>query len=572
MGLFKKSPQQLYDKAISVMHKGNYAEGVELLKKAAEGNFGLAWYELGNCYYEGHGVERDECQVVICYQNTLGCEITEKQRADAWEALGFTHHHSDCADIKDIYKALFYYEQAAAFGHVDTMLEMGHIHSRATDGVIFDTQEALRWYRMAAEHGNQTAMACIGNMYARGKGVEKDEALAEEWIQKALDGLKGIVPSSELPYDLKNATLWLMARDCPENFTESNLYDAIQQEFLYKEYALCCKLYEIGSDMYGIDLDKTNCSGSTVPYHASLEQLDIQNGKAVCDSAEKYLSLAEGLRKGGYEKTAFLYYQKAADLGLPKAIHSLADCYRFGDGVETDEQKALSLYKKAAEMGSSTAVTVLGLFWRNGAYGMKQDAALAEEYLIRGASSLASAARFLGEMYEKGIGVDVDLAKAVTWYEKAEEMGDARSSYNLAWIYRSKEEKYSDYNDYNKMIEHYEKAAALRHVFSCLELGNLYLYSEEDKNNYDKAEQLLTTAARLGNKDSFTSLADLYSLDRCKKTDGPKAFYWFKKGAEAGNGHAQFTLGKHYQKIGETMYHKERARTWLEKAKEQGYQ
>jgi TPR repeat protein len=39
-------------------------------------------------------------------------------------------------------------------------------------------------------------------------------------------------------------------------------------------------------------------------------------------------------------------------------------------------------------------------------------------------------------MYENGHGVDVNYKKAIEWYEKAAEQGDAKAQYNLGVLYR----------------------------------------------------------------------------------------------------------------------------------------
>ena len=40
-------------------------------------------------------------------------------------------------------------------------------------------------------------------------------------------------------------------------------------------------------------------------------------------------------------------------------------------------------------------------------------------------------------MYQNGLGVETDYAKALEWYEKAAEMGDATAMYNIANIYEN---------------------------------------------------------------------------------------------------------------------------------------
>ncbi|MBQ6062666.1 MAG: SEL1-like repeat protein [Prevotella sp.] len=45
--------------------------------------------------------------------------------------------------------------------------------------------EALKWFKKAAENGNIEAQYKVGDMYAEGKGVEKNNTIAERWYRQA---------------------------------------------------------------------------------------------------------------------------------------------------------------------------------------------------------------------------------------------------------------------------------------------------------------------------------------------------------------------------------------------------
>ena len=59
-------------------------------------------------------------------------------------------------------------------------------------------------------------------------------------------------------------------------------------------------------------------------------------------------------------------------------------------------------------------------------------------------------------MYYHGHGVDVNYKKAIEWYEKAAEQGDAQAQYNLGSMYYNGQGV--DVN-YKKAFEWFEKAA-----------------------------------------------------------------------------------------------------------------
>ena len=56
-------------------------------------------------------------------------------------------------------------------------------------GMIYATSErpemAAEWFRKAAELGDFAAQRNLGYLYLKGKGVEKDNAEARKWLEKA---------------------------------------------------------------------------------------------------------------------------------------------------------------------------------------------------------------------------------------------------------------------------------------------------------------------------------------------------------------------------------------------------
>ncbi len=62
----------------------------------------------------------------------------------------------------------------------------------------------------------------------------------------------------------------------------------------------------------------------------------------------------------------------------------------------------------------------------------------------------------LGHSYRVGRGVDVDLAKALYWYTKAAEQGDAVAQYNVAIMYATSQ---GTKRNMGKAFEWYRKAA-----------------------------------------------------------------------------------------------------------------
>ena len=63
----------------------------------------------------------------------------------------------------------------------------------------------------------------------------------------------------------------------------------------------------------------------------------------------------------------------------------------------------------------------------------------------------------LGYMHRNGIGTEVDLEKAVSWYQRAAEQGEATALFNLGGMFRK---GYGVQQNDLKALENYRQAAA----------------------------------------------------------------------------------------------------------------
>lgn len=126
------------------------------------------------------------------------------------------------------------------------------------------------------------------------------------------------------------------------------------------------------------------------------------------------------------EEKAFEFYMKAAEMGYAPAYYAIAVAYLDGEGVERDLDKAFEWLQKAVDSGDSYAKLKLAECYKRGA-GCKRDyaAAMALYQQVAGDKSLkkysfADVAEYeIGNMYLKGLGVEVDLRKAYYYFKLA---------------------------------------------------------------------------------------------------------------------------------------------------------
>ncbi len=122
--------------------------------------------------------------------------------------------------------------------------------------------------------------------------------------------------------------------------------------------------------------------------------------------------------------------------------------------------------------------------------------------------------------YDEGDGVEQDYAKALEWYEKAEEAGDIRAMTNLGWLY-----------EYGNGVE----------------------------QDYAKALDWYRKAAEAGDARAMTSLGRLYEYGNGVEQDYAKALEWYEKGAEEGNAVSMLSLGWLYEKGNSDIWRKSRS-------------
>ncbi|HEX4550942.1 tetratricopeptide repeat protein [Pseudomonas sp.] len=119
-------------------------------------------------------------------------KAAEQGNAKAQFSLAQIYHRGgrSIKNLKDMDKALAYYNQSAEGGYVMAYMLLAHIYEEG-DEVPQSDVTAANWFRKAAEAGDASGQNNFAEMLATGRGVEKDEKLAVAWYRKsALQGNK----------------------------------------------------------------------------------------------------------------------------------------------------------------------------------------------------------------------------------------------------------------------------------------------------------------------------------------------------------------------------------------------
>ena len=178
-----------------------------------------------------------------------------------------------------------------------------------------------------------------------------------------------------------------------------------------------------------------------------------------------------------YEK-AFEWFLKSAQEGNKFAQYSLANLYYYGNGVEKDLSQAFWWYRKSSEQGQPYAPYAVAQMYDKGEY-ISQSEETAQRYYkvaLSGFLELESKGQAddnlyykLGAMYKKGLGTEIDIPKAIVFFEKSAE-----------------------------------------NMWSTYQLGRLYLFGAEGvEKDKEKAAQWLTKSANDGNEYAQNMLDDM---------------------------------------------------------------
>lgn len=455
----KQSAREQYEIGKKFYNRGNYAEAVKWYRKAANKGDNKARNDLGNCYYGGKGVEKDELEAVRwfwdaavqgdaeaqnslgdCYYYGKGVEVNEteaaewyqgaadKGHADAQTKIGNCYYYGNGVK-KDYAKATEWYQKAAIQGNIKAQKKLGDCYYSGR-GIVQNYEKAAKWYQKVAEQGYADAQTKIGNCYYSGKGVKQDYEKAAKWYQKA--GIQGSIKAQDR---LGDCYYW--GRGVKQDYEEAVKW--YQKAGAYNKLGKCC--YKLGDCYYSGRGIEQNYERAAKWYqkaaYCGYADAHRKFCKFCCELGDCYYYGSNIVEKN--ESKAIMWYQKAAERGYAEAQNKLGDCYYQGNGVEQNYMEAVKWYKKAAEQGYAPSKTHLGdcYYWGK---GIEKNETKAMKWYKKAANQgYACAQSILGDCYYWGNGVKRNYEKAAKWYQKAADQGDKYAQERLQRIEKPSE-------------------------------------------------------------------------------------------------------------------------------------
>ena len=359
----------------------------------------------------------------------------------------FIKCHAGEGDAASARQAVEAITPAAEHGDVKAQMLLGQYYSWGYHNGC-DNRKAIHWFEKAADNGNAEAAMLIMEIYRNdcpdGIEAEQRKALILKWHKRWLDLLATKADKGSV--DAAKSLMNLYVEDCPEDAnpeegleTARKWYNrwidilttkAAKGNFVDKMNLADILLYAEGVPEVLLDCFSDEDDERSLRQALRLYRDITDSG---CDDffkAEACYKMGIAYHDLGDEKKAFTCFKKAAKLNWHEAYAKLGDAYRYGNGVEPDDEAARKWYRKGADVGEITAILRLAECYKDGIGGTQDYEKAMDCYLMlaeringRGfkhqATGIGIALYEIGNMYLNGLGVQPDFKKAFLYFALA---------------------------------------------------------------------------------------------------------------------------------------------------------
>ena len=605
----------------------NPAQAFECYSRAAEIGESEGYYRKGLCYASGFGCDKDEKTAVDCFMSAA-----RMGNADALCSLGICREFGIGCDI-NYSMAVGFYMRAADNGSITAINNLGGCYFYG-HGVSADKEKAIGLFTRAASLGSAAAECRLGICRESGEGCEKDEAIAFEHYTKAAEaGNATALYRLAMCYDKGIGTEQnfagafkyyekAAALGCAEAMYESGMMSKSGRgtkkdaAAAYKMFSAAAEAgysdaeYEVGNCYFDGTGTVRNRESAYLRYNLAYKA-DNNNGKAVFKIG---LCNLKGLGVAKNETEAFNWFCKGAEIESPAATYMKGECLFYGVGVEENKaeaakcfekalsfeyidneriipsmlamanccekglgilkngERALNLYKQAAEYGDAAAMYNAGRAILSG--GAKGEFSMARTFILRAARrGYLPAMLTMGICADEGRGVPKNRDDAKRWYSRAitADIENYPSMYEFPQRFADEarlvadskiEAQYrlgmllsktsSSTQDYIRTFEYISTAAAFGHTRAQAEISKIYVHGGDLKGYYESPlsrpdacfenGSLTPDDKTLG--EAMNKLGDaMYDGRGMVKKNEAGAVRCYKTAAELGNADACYSYG-----------------------------
>lgn len=273
---------------------------------------------------------------------------------------------------------------------------------------------------------------------------------------------------------------------------------------------------------------------------------DAQAQTTPAPSVNALLETIQAGEEGG-RKDALAQMEALATSGNAEANVALGNVYHDGKLVPKDLSKAFTYFSSAYANGNVKIAGKLGnIYYRNFAE-LNLDQAKALEFFQKGSDSGdAWAMASLADVYREGKIVPPDLAKSMVLYKQALEKGNSSVIGKIGNLYYRNAAELG--LDQSKALEFYQKGsdAGMPGLWGALPMSTAK--AKSSARTCPRALALYNEALEKGNTSVVGKLGDLYYRNaEALKLDAGKAIAYYQQGADAGDAWAMASLADVYR-------------------------
>lgn len=434
--------------------------------------------------------------VLAAVLSVAGTPVAAEQAVLLAQVKSETALPSTVADLKTAYSSagsaeerqriIAALEAQAKTGNHAAILYLGDIYSRL-EGVPHDAAKALEFYGRGTELGNEWAMFRTAEIYREGKLVPAD-------MNKAIAFYEMAAAKNNPLAKMRLGDAYLTGDGVEQDLAKASSF-----------------------------LEDASLAGNE---WASLKLGDLYTRGQVPQDGPRAIG----------------YYEKAAADGAGVANVRLGDLYASGTLVEQDLPLAVEFYRKGVDAKAEGAGIRLGealILGRGTEPDFSQGVALIESAADAGDNN---AKRKLGDFYLRGP-IQIDVPKALAYYEDAAKGGDALSLLRIGDIFR---EGLLIPADLPRAVASYQAAADLSLPIAKARLGEAYIRGQGVTADVEKGLGLIREAA-IADLAAQKTLGDYISRGDYTQPDAAVAIDLYKRSGDAGNAWAYFRLGEIYR-------------------------
>ncbi|SMX49915.1 Putative beta-lactamase HcpC precursor [Maliponia aquimaris] len=162
--------------------------GYDMMLAAAEEGWPEAQFSIAEMYWNARVLKLNKTQIIGLRATAV--EWLKKAAAsghsDAMVMLGHAYASGLKNVPQNVPEALRLYQEAAAMGNAKAAYALALVHE-AGQSVPRDANKAMAYYRQAAEGGYPEAQIHLGRIYEKGIGVPADFVQSTSWYKKAAE-------------------------------------------------------------------------------------------------------------------------------------------------------------------------------------------------------------------------------------------------------------------------------------------------------------------------------------------------------------------------------------------------